>query len=336
MDSTPGLGVLRDAGGVWTPPSACYPSPRARPLGSEPPSGLPVPARVPSSGSGAGPFPRRAAARRGHPCPRSRLRLNALSGLRAPKMGSAGAVLASGRRCGAPARPSHPVLAPLLAGEEFLSSHSGPWAGLPHWGPFRRLQPQVPLVRLGSLGRSWCLSRTGRRSAGTGPHLAGSAGTPPGPSWLPKPGLRPRAPAPAAVLAGAECPSSFGSVGRSWCLSRTGRRSAGTGPHLAGSAGTPPGPSWLPKPGLRPRAPAPAAVLAGAECPSSFGSVGRSSHHMTLGFRGILVLGSVTGPGAPSRVAGVPVIALRFAPRPEASPHRARLPVLALGSRAPV
>ena len=275
MDSTPGLGVLRDAGGVWTPPSACYPSPRARPLGSEPPSGLPVPARVPSSGSGAGPFPRRAAARRGHPCPRSRLRLNALSGLRAPKMGSAGAVLASGRRCGAPARPSHPVLAPLLAGEEFLSSHSGPWAGLPHWGPFRRLQPQVPLVRLGSLGRSWCLSRTGRRSAGTGPHLAGSAGTPPGPSWLPKPGLRPRAPAPAAVLAGAECPSSFGSVGR-------------------------------------------------------------SSHHMTLGFRGILVLGSVTGPGAPSRVAGVPVIALRFAPRPEASPHRARLPVLALGSRAPV
>ena len=275
MDSTPGLGVLRDAGGVWTPPSACYPSPRARPLGSEPPSGLPVPARVPSSGSGAGPFPRRAAARRGHPCPRSRLRLNALSGLRAPKMGSAGAVLASGRRCGAPARPSHPVLAPLLAGEEFLSSHSGPWAGLPHWGPFRRLQPQVPLVRLGSLGRSWCLSRTGRRSAGTGPHLAGSAGTPPGPSWLPKPGLHPRAPAPAAVLAGAECPSSFGSVGR-------------------------------------------------------------SSHHMTLGFRGILVLGSVTGPGAPSRVAGVPVIALRFAPRPEASPHRARLPVLALGSRAPV
>lgn len=275
MDSTPGLGVLRDAGGVWTPPSACYPSPRARPLGSEPPSGLPVPARVPSSGSGAGPFPRRAAARRGHPCPRSRLRLNALSGLRAPKMGSAGAVLASGRRCGAPARPSHPVLAPLLAGEEFLSSHSGPWAGLPHWGPFQHLQPQVPLVSLASAGRSWCLSRTGRRSAGTGPHLAGSAGTPPGPSWLREPGLHPRAPAPAAVLAGAECPSSFGSVGR-------------------------------------------------------------SSHHMTLGFRGILVLGSVTGPGAPSRVAGVPVIALRFAPRPEASPHRARLPVLALGSRAPV
>ena len=210
MDSTPGLGVLRDAGGVWTPPSACYPSPRARPLGSEPPSGLPVPARVPSSGSGAGPFPRRAAARRGHPCPRSRLRLNALSGLRAPKMGSAGAVLASGRRCGAPARPSHPVLAPLLAGEEFLSSHSGPWAGLPHWGPFQHLQPQVPLVSLASAGRSWCLSRTGRRSAGTGPHLAGSAGTPPGPSWLREPGLHPRAPAPAAVLAGAECPSSLG------------------------------------------------------------------------------------------------------------------------------